>query len=173
MFIAYSSDSVTNTNIPPGKPILALLNEDIGLISVLQRLKAISKLQKTYFDAAPENLKNSSRVTRIDGTTLVISVPNGAIATKIKLLTPALLQCFTKNKKQEQKVTAICVEVQPDLLSTTPPVSNVHSRHAIPLSGLDALSRQLTDSPLKNMVDTLRHNCKQRDIHNRKNRSNT
>lgn len=173
MFIYHSSNSVTEINTLSSKPISSLLNEDSNLTPVLQRLKVISNLQQTYFDAAPDSLKNSSRVTRIEGTTIVISVPNGAVATKLKLLAPTLLERFMKNKKQEQKVTAICVEVQPDLSTSTQSASQAWPRNPIPLSNLDELSRQLSDSPLKDIVDALRNNRKRRDAYISKNRSST
>lgn len=167
MFITHSSNFVSKTNIPANKPVAALLQEDLDLMPVLQRLKANSNWQQIYVDAAPESLKNSSRVTRIEGTTLVIGVPNGAIATKLKLLIPDLLDDFAKNRKQEQEVTAIRVEVQPGLFLPAAPTSPAAPRQPIPLDRLEALSQQLSDSPLKNKVDTLRRR------HQRKVRSKT
>lgn len=149
------------------RPVSALLGENDALRPLLKRARLINALQLSYLDALPEVLRQdlpgsaghetfvrSSRVTALVGSTLVIGTASAAVATRLKLLVPTLLKQI---QKQEQEVTEIRVELQPAWAAPDErPASRQPPRQAIPAAALDALSGQISDSPLKDTVDRIR-----------------
>ena len=142
-------------------PLHALLSENESLRPLLHRARLIQALQQIYLDALPiivgedlpEQFARASRVTAIMGTTIVIGVASASIGTRIKQIAPRLLSIF---QKQEQEVTEIRVEVQPDWQSIARPVPAGEPRSPIPPSNLKALEDSLSDSPLKDAIAQIR-----------------
>ncbi|MEQ1518267.1 MAG: DUF721 domain-containing protein, partial [Usitatibacteraceae bacterium] len=106
---------------PPTKygarPIQSLLRENEALLPFHQRLRQLSKLQKTFADALPPGLSDSCRIATVEGSTIIVATANGAVAAKLKQMLPRLLEKFSEkigeNKKQYQEVTGFSVIVQP------------------------------------------------------------
>ena len=138
------------------KPINALMRENPALAPIQDRLSQFSRLQQSFADALPPGLNQSCRVATVEGSTLVIAVANGAIATKLKQILPRLLEKIRENKKQEQEVTGIAVIVQPD--SFLPPATGRSSpaRNPMPADKLAELTESLEDSPLKTAMERIR-----------------
>jgi hypothetical protein len=145
-------------------PLHALLSENDALRPLLGKARHIQALQQIYIDALPnlfgedlpEQFARASRVTAIVGTTIVVGVASASIGTRIKQIAPRLLSLF---QKQEQEVTEIRVEVQPDWQTVTKAGPGKHAgkpRTPIPESTLDTLEDILSDSPLKDAVAQIR-----------------
>ncbi|MBL8525735.1 MAG: DUF721 domain-containing protein [Betaproteobacteria bacterium] len=132
------------------------MRENPALAPIQDRLRQFSRLQQSFADALPPGLNQSCRVATVEGSTLVIAVANGAIATKLKQILPRLLEKIRENKKQEQEVTAITVIVQPD--SFRPQVAGVAapSRDPMPADKLAELTELLGDSPLKATMERIK-----------------
>lgn len=141
------------------KPIHELMSENELVAPMLTRLNLIAHYQKIYLDALPANLKKNSRVAAIEETTLVVAAANGAIAAMLKQMLPRLLVKFRENQKQDQKVTAIRVLVQPDILyavrAPSPSAEGVKGE-SMPLTALAQLTDRLGDSPLKTTLQKIR-----------------
>lgn len=145
------------------KPINALMRENPALAPIQDRLRQFSRLQQSFADALPPGLNQSCRVATVEGSTLVIAVANGAIATKLKQILPRLLEKIRENKKQEQEVTAITVIVQPDRF-TPPAVTHVGpARDPMSTEKLSELAESLEDSPLKATIERIRANRSKRE----------
>ncbi len=142
---------------------------------MMRKAALISRLQQTYVGTIPAHLQSASRIAAVEGTTLVIAVANGAVATSLKQILPRLLERFREkfqeNQKQEQEVTAIRVLVQPEYfwvdmepkqikrtpIDTTP----------MPAEALNQLANQLGDSPLKETLKRIQ-NRRERTLTNSK-----
>ncbi len=150
------------------KPLRALISEDEGIAPMMRKAQLISRLQKTYAESIPANLihlSESSRIAAVEGTTLVIAVANGAVATSLKQMMPRLLVAFQKNlqdkinrnisenQKQEQEVTAIKLLVQPEyfgvIVEPKPVRRTIIANIPMPADAMAELASQLSDSPLK------------------------
>ena len=116
---------------------------------VKQALRLI-EMQRVFTEIAPKPLAQAARVGRFTHSSLLLFADNGAVATKLKQLTPSLLVKF---QKREYEVTAIRVEVQPPPRQAIP-------RKKIKLSGkaaghLQELAAGLPASPLRTALEGL------------------
>ena len=124
---------------------------------MMRKAALISRLQQTYVSTIPAHLQSTSRIAAAEGTTLVIAVANGAVATSLKQMLPRLLERFRENfqenQKQEQQVTAIRVLVQPEYfgpdLELKPIKRTPIATTPMPADALSELTNQLGNSPLK------------------------
>mgnify|MGYP003383352207 FL=1 len=138
------------------KPINALIRESEALAPIQNRLRQFSRLQQSFADALPPGMNQSCRVATVEGSTLVIAVANGAIATKLRQILPRLLEKICENKKQEQQVTAISLIVQPSFFQPAPAVNPAPPRDPISSGKLAELAESLGDSPLKSTIERIR-----------------
>lgn len=131
----------------PTRKLSALLLDTKGLSVLTRASQRIAALQRLYVICAPPDLAQASRVVSDRNGMLVIAADNGAIAAKLRQLTPRLLKNL---QKRAAEVTGIRVEVQvgrgrPDL--TANPV-----KLALPVDLIDIfddLSRRVKDPELR------------------------
>ena len=148
----------TSTDAKPqsgSKPIHTLLRENETLLPFHQRLRQLSRLQKTFVDALPIGLSESCRIATVEGSTIIVAAANGAVAAKLKQMLPRLLDKFHENKKQYQEVTGFSVIVQPEFFipETRPPIGA--AKEPIPTQKLTELAESLGDSPLKSALEAI------------------
>ena len=109
------------------------------------------ELQRLYEQIAPPSLALSSRVMQLEQKILMVQADNGAVAAKLRQLSPRLSQLFRDNG---QEVTAIQVRVQvtfqPATIPTTSPTVSITGRQRL----ID-LADKLSDSPLKSALQRL------------------
>ena len=135
---------------------------------MMRKAALISRLQQTYVGTIPAHLQSASRIAAVEGSTLVIAVANGAVATSLKQMLPRLLERFREkfqeNQKQEQEVTAIRVLVQPEYFGADLEPKQIKrtpiATTSMPAEALNQLANQLGDSPLK---ETLKRIQKRRE----------
>lgn len=146
---------------PASNTLHTLLFENDTLQPLVARLRRVNALQQIYFealaDALPEleGFAQASRVSAIVGTTIVISAANGPAAAKLKQVVPRLLLKF---QMQDQKLTSIRVEVQPDWGGTATAAAPARSpaRNPIPDEQIADLADSLSDSPLKSALEQIK-----------------
>ena len=131
------------------KPIHTLLRESETLLPFHQRLRLLSRLQKTFVDALPPGLNESCRIATVEGSTIIVATANGAVAAKLKQMLPRLLEKFRENKTQYQEVTGFSVIVQPEYFIPESRPRTGLSRDPMPFEKLMELAESLGDSPLK------------------------
>ncbi|MGE0557102.1 MAG: DciA family protein [Burkholderiales bacterium] len=134
----------------PTRKLSALLSNTAGLSALTRASQRITALQRLYAVCAPPELTQASRVIHEHGGMLVIAADNGAIAAKLRQMTPRLLKNL---QKQTAEVTGIRVQIQ---------VNKVHSRPAggtkmttLPIDlieSFDRLSKQIKDSRLRSAL---------------------
>ena len=152
------------------KPIRTLLRESEALLPFHQRLRQLSRLQKTFVDALPPGLSESCRIATVEGSTIIVATANGAVAAKLKQMLPRLLERFCEtiqeNKTQYQEVTGISVIVQPEFFVVEKPPKMGPAREPMPTEKLAELAESLGDSPLKTALKALAAN-RQRALTNK------
>lgn len=118
--------------------------------SLVKQALRLIEMQQVFTEIAPKPLAQSGRVGRFTHSSLLLFADNGAVAAKLKQLTPSLLVKF---QKRGYEVTAIRVEVQPP-----PHLAPQHKK--IRLSGkaaghLQELAARLPTSPLRAALEGL------------------
>lgn len=135
----------------PADTAHSFLNAAPNLQPLLREAKKLLALQHAWDKIAPGPLAAASKVGAAHGQTLVVYAGNGAVAAKLRQLTPSLL---AKIQERGIEVTAIRVDVQ---VEAPPPARKrkdlALSRNA--LNKLEELERNLAASPLKNALQRL------------------
>lgn len=128
------------------KNLRAYLGTAAGIAGLLPQAERLIELRRIYSKLVPQQLLRSSSIVNYKQQTVVIFADNNAVAAKLRLLSPRLVNDFSKFGAE---VTGIRVEVQP---RPDPLRAIVPKRARLSLAGaesLEALAKQLPDSKLK------------------------
>jgi hypothetical protein len=128
------------------KNIRAYLGSAAGIAGLLPQAERLIELRHIYSKLVPQQLLRSSSVVNYKQQTVIIFADNNAVAAKLRLLSPRLVNDFSKFGAE---VTGIRLEVQPraDPLTAIVPKRAKLSRAGA--ESLEALASQLPDSKLK------------------------
>jgi hypothetical protein len=135
----------------PARKVGFYLDTTPAVQSLVKQALRLIEMQQVFIEIAPKPLAQAGRVGRFTHSSLLLFADNGAVATKLKQLTPSLLVKF---QKRGYEVTAIRVEVQPPTRQPIIPRKNIR------LSGqaavhLQELSEGLPASPLRTALEGL------------------
>jgi len=128
------------------KNLRAYLDSAVGIAGLLPQAERLIELRRIYSKLVPQQLLRSSSIVNYKQKNVVIFAENNAIAAKLRLLSPRLVNDFSKCGVE---VTGIRLEVQP---RQAPLKETVPKRPRLSPAGaesLEALARQLPDSKLK------------------------
>lgn len=128
------------------KNIRAYLGSAAGMAGLLPQAERLIELRRIYSKLVPQQLLRSSSIVNYKQETVVIFADNNAVAAKLRLLSPRLVNDFSKFGAE---VTGIRLEVQP---RPEPLTAIVPKRARLSRAGaesLEALASQLPDSKLK------------------------
>jgi hypothetical protein len=131
------------------KNLRAYLDSAVGIAGLLPQAERLIELRHIYRKLVPQQLLRSSSIVNYKQQKLVIFAENNAIAAKLRLLSPRLINDFSKRGVE---VTGIRLEVQPrqePLKETVPKRARLSRAGA---ESLYALASQLPDSKLKQAV---------------------
>src|SRR5271156_3558943 len=123
--------------------------------------RSLDELQQAVLKAPPPALTQNCHIGALRGDILVLLADNGAVAAKLKQLTPRLLTSF---RKQGFKATSIQIRVQVDR-PWAPRTPATQQRKLSPkvIENLEKLAGELEDSPLKRALITMATNQKKQD----------
>ena len=128
------------------------LDSTAGIAALLPQAERLIELRRIYTELVPQQLSRTSSIVNYKQGNVVIFAENNAIAAKLRLLSPRLINDFSKRGVQ---VTGIRLEVQP---RETPKQSFPPKRAKLSAAGaksIDALARSLPNSKLKQAVAEL------------------
>jgi hypothetical protein len=131
------------------KDLRAYLDSANGIAALLPQAERLIELRRIYSELVPQQLLRSSSIVNYKRQTVVIFAENNAIAAKLKLLSPRLVNDFSKRGVE---VTGIRLEVQPrpkPVTALTPKQAKLSGAGA---RSLEALAKRLPDSRLKQAV---------------------
>jgi len=134
------------------KKLRSYLDSATGIAGLLPQAERLIELRRIYSKLVPQQLLRSSSIVNLRQQNVVIFAENNAIAAKLRLLTPRLVNDFSKCGME---VTGIRLEVQP---RQSPPDEVIHKGAKLSRAGaesLDKLARQLPDSKLKQALGHL------------------
>ena len=131
------------------KNLRAYLDSAVGIAGLLPQAERLIELRRIYSKLVPQQLLRSSSIGNYKQQKVVIFAENNAIAAKLRLLSPRLVNEFSKSGVE---VTGIRIEVQPrqSTEQETKPKQARLSRAGAEC--LDALAARLPDSSLKQAV---------------------
>ena len=98
------------------KNLRAYLDSAAGIAGLLPQAERLIELRRIYCKVVPQQLLRSSAIVNYKQQKLVIFAENNAVAAKLRLLSPRLVNDFSKSGVE---VTGIRLEVQPR--EDTPP----------------------------------------------------
>jgi len=134
------------------KNLRAYLDSAAGIAALLPQAERLIELRRIYKEIMPQQLLRSSSIVNYKQENVVIFAENNAIAAKIKLLSPRLVNDFSKRGLQ---VTGIRLEVQPrENPAQRPPQKHAQLSRA-GAESLQALARRLPNSKLKQTLAEL------------------
>ena len=123
----------------------AFLNQADGIAALMQQAERLIELRKILSSLLPDSLARRCTVANYKHGRVVIFAANGAIAAKLKLMLPALLEQLSG---RAMEVTGLEVTVQ--ALESETQVAEKSSKISLDAaSGLAELCDQLPDSELK------------------------
>jgi hypothetical protein len=138
-------DTMTSKNLD------AYLVQADGINSLMPQAKRLLELRQILLEVLPKPLADLATVANYRQGKIVIFAANAAIAAKLKLLGPTLIDRFVTRGLQ---VTALEIEVQPSEGSgSMPPKAAVLTERACEV--LAVLASQLTESKLKSTISTM------------------
>ncbi|HTP95212.1 MAG TPA: DciA family protein [Burkholderiales bacterium] len=120
-----------------------------SLRSLSPQAECLLELQQVYTAIAPAELIESSRVGNLKAGVLVIVADNGAVAAKLRQLTPRLLSFFGQRGNE---VTAIRVQVQASPPREDKLMTKQAKMSTAAIQHLARFSSALADSPLKSAL---------------------
>ena len=133
------------------KNLDAYLMQADGINSLMPQAKRLLELRQVLLKALPKPLADLATVANYRQGKIVIFAANAAIAAKLKLLGPTLMDRFVTRGLQ---VTALEIEVQPsEVTGNTPPKAAVLTARA--REALAVLASQLIESKLKSTISTM------------------
>ena len=134
------------------KNIRAYLDSTAGIAALLPQAERLIELRRIYSELVPQQLLRSSSIVNYKRQTVVIFAESNAIAAKLKLLSPRLVNGFSKCGGE---VTGIRLKVQPrqePRKALTPKQAKLSAAGA---ESLEALVKRLPDSKLKQALTKL------------------
>ena len=134
------------------KKLRAYLDSAAGIAALLPQAERLIELRRIYKEIMPKQLLRSSSIVNYKQEKVVIFAENNAIAAKIKLLSPRLVNDFSKRGMQ---VTGIRLEVQPWQEQPKAPAPKQAKLSAAGAESLEALARRLPDSNLRRALTEL------------------
>ena len=128
------------------KNLRAYLDSAAGIAGLLPQAERLIELRRIYSKLVPQQLLRSSAIVNYKQQKVVIFAENNAIAAKLRLLSPRLINDFSNSGVE---VTGIRLEVQPRR-ETTGVVTPKHAELSQAGAGsLEALASRLPESQLK------------------------
>jgi hypothetical protein len=134
------------------KNLRAYLDSTAGIAALLPQAERLIELRRIYSELVPQQLLRSSSIVNYKRQTVVIFAENNAIAAKLKLLSPRLINDFSKRGVE---VTGIRLEVQPRGIPGKEQVQKHAKLSAAGAESLEALAKRLPDSRLKQALTEL------------------
>ncbi len=128
------------------KNLRAYLDSAAGIAGLLPQAERLIELRRIYSRVVPEQLLRSSSVVNYKQQRVVIFAENNAVAAKLRLLSPRLVNDFSRCGVE---VTGIRLEVQPRREARIQARSKQARLSPAGFASLDALARRLPDSKLK------------------------
>lgn len=131
------------------KNLRAYLDSAAGIAALLPQAERLIELRRIYSELVPQQLLRCSSIVNYKQENVVIFAENNAIAAKLKLLSPRLVNDFSKRGVQ---VTGIRLQVQPrqePRKAHTPKQAKLSAAGA---ESLEALAKRLPGSRLKQAI---------------------
>ena len=123
----------------------AFLNQPDGIAPLMPQARRLIELREILAAVLPESLARCCSIANFKQGKVVIFAANGAIAAKLKLMLPTLLEELSK---RAMEVTGLEVCVQP--LASDPQAVEKSAKMSVKAAaGLSQLCEQLPDSELK------------------------
>ena len=142
------------------KNLRAYLDSAVGIAGLLPQAERLIELRRIYSKLVPQQLLRSSSIANYKQQKVVIFAENNAIAAKLRLLSPRLINDFSKNGVE---VTGIHLEVQPRQETAQEAKPKLARLSQAGAESLEALAASLSESELKQALKSMAARGRPRD----------
>jgi hypothetical protein len=136
----------------PARKVSEILDADDALGNLAAASRRVQQLQRIYLEAVPAAFSRASRVGWARGGVVSVIASNGAVAAKLRQLTPRILEGF---RRHGLEFNSMRIEVQVD---AGPAKTDACPREPLPpvaLDAIDAALRSVPPSPLRAALQRL------------------
>ena len=130
----------------PARKVSEILDADDALGNLAAASRRVQQLQRIYLEAVPAALSRASRVGWVRAGVVSVITSNGAVAAKLRQMTPRILEGF---RRHGLECNSMRIEVQ---VGTEHPTSAANSGKGLSREALRAVEeavRTLPESPLR------------------------
>lgn len=128
------------------KDLRAYLDSAAAIAALLPQAERLIELRRIYSEIVPQQLLQSSSIVNYKQEKVIIFAENNAIAAKLRLLSPRLVNDFSK---RGMHVTGIRLEVQPRQEPRKELTAKQAKLSPAAAESLQALAKRLPDSRLR------------------------
>ncbi len=136
------------------KTYLSMLGQTTEYQELFSRVNQLSEMQQTFISIIPSYLAQSCNLGKISNGKLTVLAENGAIASKLKLISPSLL---LQLQKLGWDVTTIQISVQAHYYAKNSQAF-IKKKPKLSQTGIESLNQlanSLPHSELKNSIQSL------------------
>jgi hypothetical protein len=130
----------------PARKISEILGAESALGDLAAASRRVERLQRIYLEAVPAVLSRMSRVGWARAGVVSVIASNGAVAAKLRQMTPRILEGF---RRHGLKFNSMRIEVQVDAGQPAPAARGAKRLSPEALRSLEESLRTLPESPLR------------------------
>ncbi|MGH8635732.1 MAG: DciA family protein [Burkholderiales bacterium] len=136
----------------PARKVSEILGADNALGNLAAASRRLEQLQRIYLETVPAAFSRASRVGSARGGVATIIASNGAMAAKLRQMTPRILDGF---KRHGLEFNSMRIEVQADAVAERPSAAGAMRLSPAASSALEEALRTVPPSPLRDALKRL------------------
>ncbi|MPZ43404.1 MAG: DUF721 domain-containing protein [Betaproteobacteria bacterium] len=136
----------------PARKVSEILGADSALGNLAAASRRLEQLQRIYLETVPAAFSRASRVGSARGGVATIIASNGAVAAKLRQMTPRILDGF---KRHGLEFNSMHIEVQADAAVERPGAAGAMRLSPAASSALEEALRTVPPSPLRDALKRL------------------
>ena len=136
----------------PARKVSEILDADDALGNVAAASRRVQQLQRIYLEAVPAAFSRASRVGWARAGVVSVIASNGAVAAKLRQLSPRILEGF---RRHGLEFNSMRIEVQVDAGLGRPGARPREPLPAVALDAIESALRSVAPSPLRAALQRL------------------
>lgn len=136
----------------PARKLSEILGADDALGTLAAASRRVDQLQRIYLEAVPAAFSRASRIGWTRGGVVSVIASNGAVAAKLRQMTPRILERF---RRHGLEFNSMRIDVQVDAAAERPPRARSKGLSPRALSAVEDALRSVEPSPLHDALARL------------------
>jgi hypothetical protein len=136
----------------PARKLSEILGADDALGNLAAASRRVQQLQRIYLEAVPAAFSRTSRIGWTRGGVVSVIASNGAVAAKLRQMTPRILERF---RRHGLEFNSMRIEVQVDAMAERAPRTSGRKLSPRALSAVEDALHGIAPSPLHDALARL------------------